>query len=294
MIAFIGEAPLYIALHNGYFREQGLNVSTRFNAAGKTSLDDLMAHRADIVTAADTPLVYLRFQRDDFAIVAAITHTDAFAGAVANRARGIKAPADLKGKRVGLYKGTASDYLLDQFLSAHRMRHSDIEQIDLNPSQLVEALSTGAIDALFSWEPHVRRAMIALGPNAYRLPTAGMKTLDWFIVVRKDYAQENPDLLQRFLAALRKAVLYIQDNREAAKELLVRESGLASELIDSLWDEVTFDLNLSESMLINMEDQARWAIRHGKVDAQEVPDFLQVIDFRPLETLHPESITVIR
>jgi len=293
-VRFIGEAPSYVAYHNGYFEEEGLSVTIKYNAAGKLSLNDLFGGEADIITIADTPIVYRCFEREDFYIVAGITHSDKIAGVVARRDAGINSAADVRGKKVALFCGTASDFLMDSFFLANGIEYSDVEIFDMKPLEQVEAIVKGEIDAMFCWQPHILNALNQLGENGIRLPSEGMKTLDWLIVVMKDYAEENPDVLEKFLRAIAKAEDFIEEHREESIDIHSVESGMDREIVAALWDDIAYELFLSESMLINLEDQARWAIKEEKTDSLEVPNYLNWIYFDALEEIRPEVISIIR
>ena len=121
-----------------------------------------------------------------------------------------------------------------------------------------------------------------------------MKTLDWLILVRREYAEANPAVLESFLRAIEKAENFIAGNREAAINLHFEEIEMDREIVDALWDDVSWELYLSESMLINLENQARWAIDEGKVDTTKVPNYLDWIYFEALEKVKPEAITIVR
>ena len=293
-VRFIGEAPSYVAYNNGYFEEEGLDVTLKYNAAGKVSLKNLFEGEADIITVADTPIVYRCFEREDFYIIGGMTHSDKIAGVVARKDKGINSPSDLKGKKVALFRGTASDFLMDSLFIAHGLDYSDVEISDMKPLEQVEAIVKGEIDAMFCWQPHILNALNQLGENGIRLPSEGMKTLDWLIIVMKDYAEENPDVLEKFLRAIDKAAGFIREHREESIDIHSGESAMDREIAAALWDDVAYGLFLSESMLINLEDQARWAIKEKKTKATEVPNYLNWIYFDALEEVKPGAITVIR
>jgi NitT/TauT family transport system substrate-binding protein len=293
-VHFIGEAPSYIAYYNGYFEEEGLDVKLKYSPAGKVSLQSLFDGETDIITVADTPIVYAAFEREDFYIIGSIVHSDKIAGVVARKDKGINSPADLKGKKVALFQGTASDFLMDSFFVANGLEYSDVEIVNLKPLEQVDAIVKGEIDAMFCWQPHLLNALNQLGENGIRLPSEGMKTLDWLIIVMRDYAEENPAVLEKFLRAIEKGENFIADHREEAIDLHSKEIEMDREIVDALWDDVSWELYLSESMLINLENQARWAIYINRVDATEVPNYLDWIYFDALEEIKPEAITIIR
>jgi len=293
-VHFIGEAPSYVAYYNGYFEQHGLQVQLDYSAAGKVSLDKLLDGQVDIVTCADTPIVYRAFNTDEFVIIGSMVHSDKIAGVVARKDAGISEPADLVGKKIALFQGTASDFLLDTFFLANGLNVSDVELIDLKPPAQVEAIVNGEIDVMFSWQPHLLNALNQLGENGLVMPAEGMKPMNWLILARKDYAEANPEVLKRFLAAIKDANDFIAENRETAIDLHAEEIEMDRAIVDALWDDVIWELNLSEAMLINLENQARWAIDEGRVEATEMPNYLSLVYFEALEAVNSEAITIVR
>ena len=61
-----------------------------------------------------------------------------------------------------------------------------------------------------------------------------------------------------------------------------------------VWDEFNFRLVLDQSIIVSLEDEARWAIREELVDKEEVPNYLDFIYINALEDVKPEAVTIIR
>ena len=62
----------------------------------------------------------------------------------------------------------------------------------------------------------------------------------------------------------------------------------------SHWDEFVFELSLDQSLLISLEDEARWAIKNNLTDKKEIPNFFNFIYTQALEEVKPEAVTIIR
>ena len=60
------------------------------------------------------------------------------------------------------------------------------------------------------------------------------------------------------------------------------------------WEQYVFALRLDQSLLLTLEDIARWAIRHHLTEATTVPNFLDAMYFQALQEVKPEAITIIR
>jgi len=53
-------------------------------------------------------------------------------------------------------------------------------------------------------------------------------------------------------------------------------------------------LLLDQTMLISLEDIARWAIKEGLTGKNEVPNYLNFIYINTLEAIKPIAVTIIR
>lgn len=294
LVPFLGEAPAYIAAHNGYFQQEGLEVAIKYNPAGKVSLKDLFDDKLDIISVADTPLVYKGFSRNDFYIVAGMSHTEHLSGAVARKDKGVDTPSGIKGRKVAWFQGTGTDYLLDQYLLSQGLSYSDIQAVDLKPKALEKELLSGNVDAIFSWHPHISNVVKALGDKAYILPTTGLKVLDWVVVTKKEYAEKNPENVERYLRAIAKANQFIRDQTSEAMMIYSKESGSDMKIVTAMWNQFSYGLYLNEPMLINMEDQARWIIRTKEQASKKVPNFLDLFNTKLLQKVKPEVVTLIK
>ncbi len=140
-----------------YFQQEGLDTDIRVlsaaNVALKTMLED---GTLDMVSVAQTPVVFHSFVRNDYAIIAAMADSDNSHKLLARKDRGIYTPNDLKGKAIGVTKGASGQFFLDVFLLSHSINLAEVEIIDLAAGALAQALVEGRVDAIATWEPHVR------------------------------------------------------------------------------------------------------------------------------------------
>lgn len=95
-------APVWIAENKGYFREEGVNVKIEEFGSGRTALAAMLNQgNLDMVTVAQTPVMFNSFNRNDFVIIAAMACSDNDVKVLVRQDKGIKNALDLKGKKVG-------------------------------------------------------------------------------------------------------------------------------------------------------------------------------------------------
>jgi len=288
-------APVWVAENKGYFQEEGLNVIIEGFDSGKASLAAMLANEdIDICTVAQTPIMFHSFDRDDFVIVAAMVYSDNDVKVLARQDKGVTNPPDLRGKKVGITKGSTGQFFLDLFLIHNGVSSSEVETIDFDPSELSQALVDGRVDAICTWEPHILNAKRLLGKKALVLPSEGIYREDFYFVANKNFVENNPETIKSFLRAIEEGEEFIQENEEGAVNIVSERLELDEEFTALLWSEFDFHLILDQSIITSLEDEARWAIRSSLADKTEVPNYLDYIYLDALEEVKPEAVTIIR
>ena len=151
---FLGELLPMVAFDKGSFKDEGLEVELQCGSAGWESLNRLLSGQADVATVAQLPLVYAALERKkytdqpagDFAIVADLTVANRAQAIIIRRDRGIAVPADLRGKRIALPKGTAADFFLDSVLAAQGIGYPELRLINSEVSKAPDLLIAGDVD----------------------------------------------------------------------------------------------------------------------------------------------------
>lgn len=286
-------SPIWIAEKKGYFKEQNLVVEVEEFESGRTALRSMLSgERIDMVTAAQTPVVFNSFSRDDFAIVGGMVYSENDVKVLARQDSGIGTPADLKGKTVGMTSGSSGHFFLGLFTAYYQMRASDFKTLDMEPTRLAEALIEGQVDAIATWEPHIYKARKILGNRALLLSSGGMYRVDFYFVARKDFVQNRFETLKRFLMAIEKAEEFIRKNNREAADIVAKRLKMDRETLNATWDSFHFALFLDQPILTSLEDEARWSIRNGLGDAKKIPNYLDYLHSDALKAVKPEAVLI--
>lgn len=288
-------AMVWVAERNGYFQAEGLDVNIKGFDSGRSAMRAMLDEGAelDMVTVAQTPFVFNSFKRDDYAMISVMVFSNNDVKVVGRKDRGIEAPSDLRGKRVGITKGSSGHYFISLFLSKYGLALSDVELVDFKPTELPEALADGRVDAISTWEPHVQKAKKLLGKNAREFLEPDIFREDFYFVVKKDFIKNHPGALKRFLKAMEKSEAFIGSNKEEAMTIVSERLAIDRGLVASMWSDYSYRLLLDQSILVSLEDEARWAIKNKLTEATQVPNYLNFIYLDGLEAVRPEGVTVI-
>jgi NitT/TauT family transport system substrate-binding protein len=286
-------APVWIAENNGYFREQGLNVEIKEFESGRTALRTMLsAEGIDMVTAAQTPVVFNSFSRNDYAIVGGMVYSENDIKMLARSDRGIRSASDLKGKLVGMTAGSSGHFFLGLFMAYSQVRASEVKTIDLEPTRLCQALIEGKVDAIATWEPHIYKARKALGDKALLLSSSGVYREDFYFVARKDFTDNHFGTLKRFLRAIEEAEEFIRQNNKEAADIVAQRLKMDKEILNGIWGSFHFALFLDQPILTSLEDEARWTIRNSLAAATKVPNYLDYLHSDALKAVKPEAVLI--
>jgi NitT/TauT family transport system substrate-binding protein len=287
-------ALVWIAEQEGYFQHAGLDVNIRGLSSAHIALKTMLEEGTlDIVGVAQTPVVFHSFVRSDYAIIATMADSENNHKLLARKDRGIHTPADLRGKVVGVTKGTSGQFFLDMFLLTHGINSAEVETMDLAVGALTPAFVEGRVDAMATWEPHIFHAQRLLGANAFLFDTHNTVRTKFYLVATKYFITQRPEALQRFLHAMRRAEVFIQEHNKAAMDIASRRTKTEGELAAVIWDDLTFRLVLDQSIVDVLETEARWVIKNQFTAKTTVPNYLPFIFVDGLKAVKPRAVTIV-
>ena len=296
IVSYVGDATHYYAYRSGYFTDEGLDVELVINKAGVQSMKQVVNGEIDIGAVAPTPIVYLAMGRikmpPNIRVIASIMHSTRMNHVIILDKNKHPELKDLAGKRLGLQAQTASEFFWHNAAIANDLDPESVTIVDIPTRDLARAAAEGRIDAAVAWSPFHQDVMRAVDTPSINIDGGSFYTTAWHIVVRPDYLQQNPEVVQSYLRAMLRAENDIrEDSAPIAKFQSELVGSSTQELVESYKD-VVFDLNLSESDLINLSQQGEWALKKGYVTG-EVPNFRLYLDPAPLKSVKPQAIKLL-
>lgn len=283
-----------LAKQLGFFRDVGLDVTLQPYQLSNLALADLLKGKPDLafVNASAIALAALRGAR--FYVLATAYESGDLSKMVSRRDRGIEEPQNLAGKKLGSVFGTPSEFIQDSILALHKVDPQSIVRVNLAPAQTVDALIAGEVDAVTIWAPYSIELIKRLGDTAVVFSDKGIYTSTLNLVAGEELVKQHPEVLRRVLAALLRATAFARSDSERAVREVSQALGLNEAVVKADWNPLNFTLALNQSLIIFLEDQARWAIRRRLVEASTVPNFLEWIHADALASVNPEAVSVIR
>jgi NitT/TauT family transport system substrate-binding protein len=197
--------PVWIALHKGYFAEEGITIVRKTYANGPAMLLGYNKGETDAVMAGLAPFLQAAAQGSDYVMIMSITKDNA---PIVARAE-IKTPKDLNGKAVGSPGlGTIQDLMLTVYEQKHGI---SVKHVHAKITDLVAMLEKGEIAAFTGWETVAATAVMRVKGAHYLAPRPAMPGAESLeIIVNRQLAQSNPEAVVGFTRAVLKGMRYYQ------------------------------------------------------------------------------------
>ncbi len=212
-------SPIYAAIENGYFAEEGIEVTVEhsFNEADgidRIAVNDLQfgmisGEQVIVARGAGKPLVYVMEWFHNFPV-----------GIVAPASSDIDEPQDLIGKKVGIPGPFGASYMGFRALLAMY----DIDELDLQVESIgftaPEAICTEQVDASVIY---VSNEPLTIETNCFDVTVIYFSDyLDLVsngLVTNEETIENNPDLVLSMVRALNRGVQFVIENPDEAFEL---------------------------------------------------------------------------
>jgi NitT/TauT family transport system substrate-binding protein len=283
-------ASLYVAYEMGFFTRNGLNPTLQSYASGKDALDAVISGKLQFAIAAETPFMLAILAGKRITIVCTCADADNYGKIIARKDMGIRVPADLKDKKIGVNRGTNWEFYLHVFLIINHMLDEEVLIINVPTDRTVEALETGQVAAIVAAAPYWMTLREQLGSNALVLSEPEIYTVMANIVVSQAFEVNNPEIIKKFLQAVIEANDFIQKHPAETRAIITRTIIMDRVLLDEIWESLYFEVKLDQSLILNLEDQARWMLKKERGSNRKLPNFMDFISTRELASVKPEAV----
>jgi ABC-type nitrate/sulfonate/bicarbonate transport system substrate-binding protein len=167
----------------------------------------------------------------------------------------------LKGKKIGLARGSGGEVFWLAMIDKLKLNPADYTVVNVEAPEMVAALERGNIDAYAVWEPWVTRGLAAVKNTKVLKDQEGILEQGVYIYMNLGWIKKNPAQAEGFMRALVEATELInKDRQRAAKDVSAFLKSLDPPMVEQLMTKLTFDMELSNptiSMLRLAESQLK-------------------------------------
>lgn len=265
-----------VAMEKGFFEEQGLTVEAE-SVTDISRVPETLGNQYDIGFGVQPLIIRGAVAGLNTVVVAgngASTEEHPFMVLMAKPDAGISSPEDLRGKRIAGPTLTGTHHMSTLlWLQQAGVEQDEIDSVQVATPSMIDQLNQGQIDAAELQEPYITEAL-RQGLEIVGFPGAAVadETLESLWITTPDWAEGNPESLQKFRDALSAANEWLLDeaNEEEAKDILAAFTGQDEELVSN-------SPLLRYRVEVTPEDLEVWAVA-----MEAVTDFEGEVDFESL------------
>lgn len=295
-------AAYYVALDQGYFEEEGLDVNTEVVASGP-DLASYVASGSNIVAMGTTYNLFAWLEND--VPMKAITPLCNIGGTQNCAIRkGIDITEDnvseLEGLTVGMVPGAEAYLPLEKLFEEYGLDISTLNFVNLSASEQLAAISSGDIDLMVCWEPFVTNAVnegahyLCSGTKNFVADPENGKDVNYgqfytCLEASEDVIESNPELLGKMCTALNKATDFINNNREEAISILAPIYEMDEDMLGVIMNENNYTTEVDDNFVDGCITVAEYAVEAdvtSKVFTEK-----DYADWSILKSVLPDKVT---
>ena len=221
--------PFFVADKNGYFKDAGADVQLVKFADQVKVTEALLAGRiqATATGTGSTQLATAQIAQPDlFRILGAnlSSQKSILDEIIVAKGAPYKHVSDLKGKKVAT--GVGPQAMVEATLILRKAGVTDVTPIELSPAQHVAAVSSGQVDAAYTYEPNgtlgrIQGLVDFLEVGVRSRYLLGNPAAPWYggaAVITTDFIKANPAAAKKYVAGMKRGFDEVRKNINAARE----------------------------------------------------------------------------
>jgi len=261
--ASIMGAPDVIAIRQGYFKQAGLDVEHRKFFLGKEGRDAMIAGAIDINATAPTPFLIGLDKGVPYTSVAVNSMICAATHIVALKSSDLNSVSQLRGKKIGLAKGTITEYVfMARVAPSYGLKPGDFQVANIpDPKDQIPSLIAKAIDMSSLGEPH---SAIGEHDGTIRIIEDYCKydPLPFMLTATNKVIKENPDAVVAYLRGWLRAIKFLKEEPLKAAAVYVEEQkslgrDISVAVIDKALQRIKWEPDITPQMEKYLVDQAK-------------------------------------
>ncbi|MFE9245943.1 ABC transporter substrate-binding protein [Nocardiopsis sp. NPDC006938] len=251
----IDHASVFIAIEEGFFDEEGLNVSAQPVQGGAAAVPAMVSDDLQAAFASYPSFFLAESQYIGVTIVAeGVRGTEETAGIYVNDDSSIEGPADLAGTTIAVNTlNNIGDVSISAALEEQGVETAGIEFVEYPFPDMLPALESDAVDAVWLVEPFrsgaekdgARKVFSSYTGVAEAIPVSGIGMADEFVAA-------NPTTVEGFARAIERANGMLAEDPAIAAEIVQTYSETTEEQAEAM------ELPVWTEGAVDVDELARW------------------------------------
>jgi NitT/TauT family transport system substrate-binding protein len=271
-------APLYVGIKQGFFKEQQLTINPKLAEGGAAITPAVLSGDFQIGFSNTISLLIasskgLPVQVITQGVLGGKDESEAWADLLVLKNGAVKTPKDLEGKTIAvntlknICEVTIKASLAKKGVDVNTLKFIEVPFPDMNA-----AIEAKRVDGACVVEPFVSqgKAGRARGIDPFYVGTAPDLTVATYFT-SKQYAEQNKDVVDRFITAMNKSLDYAQQNPDAARAVLADYTKIPPEAAKN----IKLPVWRSELTTDTIQQLSKLSKQYGLIE--EEPDLGQLI-----------------
>ncbi|GLW67036.1 ABC transporter substrate-binding protein [Actinomadura rubrobrunea] len=244
--------------------------------SGPPLLEAVNAGALDLGAVGNSPPVFAAAAGAEIKIVSAADIGLTGQAVLVPKDSPIRTPAELKGKRIAVAKGSSAHYHLLTVLKRAGLRLTDIRPQYLAPPDALAAFSSGKIDAWAVWDPYTAQGEAQAGARI--LVDGRGYTTGYNVIVAADEALDDKAktaALRDFVTRRQRAILWANDHIKEWGAVWAEDTGLPVPIAEKAAERRAARLVPVDDALVRHEQQVADAFAAEKL----IPGKVRMADY---------------
>lgn len=280
-------SQFYVAKEAGIFEKNGLDVSINTGPSGSAMVPFLINNQVHAAYGSDLAGVINHGVDNNIVAVADGTYLLKWLSVVG---RNVDTLEGLKGKKLGIAKGTGSEIFWSRVLEKRNLNAADYKIVDVEAPEMLAAIERGDIDGFAVWEPWPTRTLMSVKGTKVLQTAEGIYNNINFVYMNRGWIEANRDTAERFMLSLVQANDLIGADRPAAAKMVAKFLKMPLELATELMPKVEFDMTWSDRAVQTVKVAEDTLAAQKKLKAPL--DYNKYVYMDLLKKVRPANVTV--
>jgi NitT/TauT family transport system substrate-binding protein len=281
-----GYSGHHVTLKKGFYKEAGLQVEDTLFQSNTEQITAFLSGKTDLAWLTAGDVMQMAGKDPNVKIIFLVDYSNGSDGILG---RGIKSPAELKGKTLAREDVLFEKVLLRAYLEKGGLTEKDLTVKDLPAPDAATAFSAKRVDAAVTYEPFLTKAAKE-GAGEVIFSTKGTNLIADVVVTRANLIATRKDDLIKFLKAADRGIKLLKSGDADAIAAAANRLGIKpEELKEQLAGISLFDIEGNKTVGFNPENPNN-AIKSFELMAKGAYDFKAVPQPLDVKSLYDDSI----
>lgn len=289
-------AQVLIAEKKGFFKDEGLDASVKYFPSGGDLMAAFVGGSVDFGSSGAIPILTLRARPFPLKVIAQTSDISGAQHLVVKE--GVNSLKELKGKKIGVMLGTASEALYKSILREYELDANAFTVINMAPTDMTTAFVRGDVDAIVLWEPAASSArdlgkgkVLISGTYDFRGKNRVSNRIygDHAMLFTNEETLKNREKeAAAVIRAIQKASKFIETNRDEAINILADQYKISPKKIGEILEMNNYSLEINDELVSDLNTLSEFLLTSKRISVHNDP--MEMIDTSLLRKLNPSLV----